>query len=102
MLVKMTYLDNVADRIRACLPSGSAQPHEEGLFAIYAVLLRAKGVDVTSSDVHDAWCAWMQNRGQHDVSMVPFRELPESVQHKDDLFAAAIRAAAEGPSSAGS
>jgi hypothetical protein len=59
----MTYLDDLADEIRARLPDGTIPSYSDsdGLFALYALLLPVKGAAVSSRDVHNAWSAWMRN-----------------------------------------
>ncbi len=91
----MSYLDIDAELIRSCLPSGTDVPEDSDyLFILYAVLLRAKGEDTRSSDVHDAWSAWMY-RGEPDhESIRPYAELAPSVQEEDMPFLKAIHAAA--------
>ena len=56
----MTYLEQLAAEIRQAVPE-QAMPQDDAidLFAIYAVLLLAKGEAVRSEDVHNAWVAWM-------------------------------------------
>ncbi|MGY1632941.1 hypothetical protein ACI784_14660 [Geodermatophilus sp. SYSU D01186] len=94
----MTYLDDLADRIRGCLPAGTSVPEGAGrLFILYAVVLRAKGTDVTASDVHDAWAAWMQEQDPHHDALRPYDDLAPSVQAEDGPFLEAIRAAAQRP-----
>lgn len=91
----MTYLDDVAETVRACVPDGVEVPDDaDDLFRLYAVLVRAKGTSVTDEDVHDAWVAWMTNRGEQHDAMVPFGELDRDVRAQDAPFADAIRAAA--------
>ena len=60
----MTHLDAVASDIRGAVPS-DALPNEDtsSLFLLYAVLLLAKGEEVTREDVHNAWVAWMESSG---------------------------------------
>ncbi|WP_445513770.1 RipA family octameric membrane protein [Stenotrophomonas sp. 3(2025)] len=89
------YLDELASAILARIPEGR-MPHEDTkeLLKIYAVLARAKGTDVTCSDVHDAWSAWMSGRDPSHESLVPFEVLPDHVKAEDAIFADAIRAAA--------
>jgi hypothetical protein len=98
----VTYLDEVADAIRAHLPGGTRVPSgAEPLFLAYAVLLRAKGEDVTGSDVHDAWVAWMLPRDADHEALHPYAELPAEVRVLDEPFLRAIVAAARsmrGPS----
>ncbi len=89
------YLDDLASAIRARIPEGR-MPDEDAkdLLKIYAVLARSKGTDVTCSDVHDAWSAWMGTRDPSHESLVPFDLLPDHVKAEDAVFADAIRAAA--------
>lgn len=90
------YLDQLAESIRRHIPEDRFPPGDSDvLFRLYAVLLRAKGPDVTESDVHDAWSAWMAARDGSHESLVPYSELTEDVQAQDRLFVAAIRAASE-------
>ena len=92
----MSYLDDVAQRIRGAV-SANALPDEDttSLFRMYAVLLLAKGKDVTREDVHNAWVAWMLSRGEHHESMVPFTDLPPGTQAEDSPFVVAIHTVAE-------
>ncbi len=89
------YLDELASAIRERIPEGR-MPDEDTkeLLKSYAVLARAKGTDVTCSDVHDAWSAWMSARNPSHESLVPFERLPDHVKAEDAIFADAIRAAA--------
>ncbi|PWI04625.1 hypothetical protein DIZ27_44210 [Streptomyces sp. NWU339] len=91
----MTYLDPLADLIRACLPPEAEPPEDSSaLFRIYAVLLKAKGEQVTDEDVHNAWSAWMQSVDSTHAALVPFGELPPETRAFDAPYAQAIRAAA--------
>jgi hypothetical protein len=65
------------------------------LFLTYAVLLLAKGQEVTRADVHNAWVAWMIGKGETHESMVPFAELPPQTQAEDSPFMVAIRTVAQ-------
>jgi hypothetical protein len=78
------------------MPSGDA----DDLFRLYAVLLRAKGANVTEGDVHDAWSAWMATRDAEHESLVEYQALPTEIQDQDRVFVTAVqRAAAQvGPS----
>ncbi len=91
----MTYLGALAARIRLAVP-GDALPDGDtsGLFLIYAALLLAKGEEVTREDVHNAWVAWMTDKGQQHESMVPFADLPRETQAEDSPFVVAIRTVA--------
>ncbi len=91
----MTYLDALAEEIRRAVPS-DVLPEEDtsSLFRIYAVLLLAKGEEVTREDVHNAWVAWMLDRGETHESMVPFAELSAETQAEDSPFMVAVRTVA--------
>lgn len=91
----MSYLVEDAARIRAAVTAGTDVPDDaDDLFLLYAVLLNVKGEQVTAGDVHDAWTAWMELRGETHESMRAFGELPQDVQAEDEPFATAIRVAA--------
>jgi hypothetical protein len=91
----MTYLDVLAEEIRRAVPP-DALPDEDtsSLFRIYAVLLLAKGQDVTREDVHNAWVTWMLERGETHESMVPFAELSAETQAEDSPYMVAVRTVA--------
>jgi hypothetical protein len=86
------YLDSIADRIRAHIAEEKL-PREnvEELFRLYAVLLLAKGLDVTQSDVHNVWAVWTAERTPEHESLVPYTELPSDIQEEDRVFVDAIR-----------
>lgn len=91
----MSYLSDDAMKVRAAVPDGTDVPDDaDDLFLLYALLLNVKGDQVTAGDVHDAWTAWMELRGQDHASMKPFSELSAAVQVEDEPFATAIRVAA--------
>jgi hypothetical protein len=84
--------------IRAVTPS-ALLPEErdlDALFRLYALLGRVKGEAITASDVHDAWSAWMLNRGESHDSLGPFDALAPETQAEDEPFAEAIRRAVMG------
>lgn len=90
------YLDDLAARIRGHVPDDRMPDADSGdLFRLYAVLLRAKGANVTQSDVHDAWSAWMAKRDGEHTSLVAYENLPEDVREEDRVFATAVRKAAD-------
>ncbi|MFE7672639.1 hypothetical protein ACFU5N_10520 [Streptomyces albidoflavus] len=90
----MTYLDELAALIRSCLPAEAEPPAgAEDLFRLYAVLLKAKGPEVTEEDVHDAWSAWAQQTDPGHGALVPFAELDASAQALDTPYVHAIRQA---------
>jgi hypothetical protein len=92
----MSYLDEIAQSIRSKVPSRKL-PHTEttGLFRAYAVLLLAKGEDVSAADVHNAWVAWMLERDDSHDALVPFDDLPEDVAAADEPYVEAIRTVAK-------
>ncbi|MFF9299217.1 hypothetical protein [Streptomyces sp. NPDC014764] len=91
----MTYLDPLADLIQSCLPDDAEPPtNSDDLFRIYAVLLLAKGEQVTDEDVHNAWSAWTQSMDSSHEALVPFRDLDPQTRAFDTPYAEAIRAAA--------
>jgi hypothetical protein len=88
-----SYIDEIAQAIRAATPPGLL-PDEtdlDALFRLYAVLALGKGGAVTARDVHNAWSAWMLNRGRSHDALAPFDALAPDVQAKDEPFAEAIR-----------
>ncbi|WP_405886974.1 hypothetical protein OG739_19855 [Streptomyces longwoodensis] len=96
----MNYLERVARAVKAeippsALPSGNV----DDLFNLYAVLVLTKGVDVTASDVHDAWSAWQIRQDPTHASIQPFGQLTAAVQRQDAVFVRAIRkvASSSGP-----
>lgn len=89
-----SYLARDARLIRSMLSDSTPPEDADSLFLIYAVLLRAKGADVTASDVHDAWAAWMQARNPDHPALQPFDQLEPATQQEDDAYVQAIRAAA--------
>lgn len=99
----MTYLDDIADAIRANIPEHLIPSEDtDALFRLYAVLALAKGPAVEPSDVHNAWAAWMHERDPNHPAIRPFDELDADTQRMDEPFARAIRAmSAEGGFGAG-
>jgi hypothetical protein len=91
----MTYLDELAAKIEQEVPAELLPAGNTGLlFRLYAVLLLAKGGEVTAQDVHNAWAAWMQERSPHHRSIKPFGKLDARTQESDEPFAQAIRSVA--------
>ncbi|MBJ2357141.1 hypothetical protein [Sphaerochaeta sp. S2] len=88
------YLDDIAIIIRSYVPEDKLpKEHVVDLFRLYAVLLRAKGTDVTESDIHDAWSMWIVKYHKEHESLVPYEELPLEVREQDLVFVDAIRRA---------
>ncbi len=89
----MTYLDDIANAIRAEVPSDLVPDDDDldQLFRLYAVLARAKGEATTRADVHDAWSAWMLGRGADHESITPFDRLDPETRREDEPFLRAIQ-----------
>ena len=97
----MTYLDPVADAIRDALPKKALPDGDTAdLFRLYAVLLLAKGEEVTREDVHNAWVAWTLSKGERHESLVPFSDLDRATQAEDSPFVLAIHTVARSRRSA--
>lgn len=92
----MTYLDDIAAKIRAEL-SPEDLPDEddvEELLKLYALLAHTKGTAVTNEDIHDAWVLWMSARDPAHEALKPYRDLDPETRREDDPFTAAVRAVA--------
>jgi len=90
------YLDDVATVIRTHIPAESLPEGDaQSLLLLYALLLRAKGRDVTHADVHDAWSAWMAGQNRQHASLLPYEQLPIKVRDEDHVFVEAIKSAAK-------
>jgi hypothetical protein len=90
----LTYLDTLAERIRAEVPAELLPRGDtETLFLIYAVLALAKREAVTAEDVHNAWVAWMTLEGKDHEAMREFADLPHATRREDEPFVTAIRRA---------
>ena len=88
----MTYLDTLALDIKRAVSQGAMpDEHVSALFLSYAVLLLAKGEQVSEEDVHNAWVAWMESKGETHEAMVPFDELSPEKRAEDAPFVLAIR-----------
>jgi hypothetical protein len=91
------YLSRRAAEIKARVPDALVpEPTDEpdALFRLYALLALTTGKETTCENVHDAWCAWMLNRGESHESIVPFSELDRKTKREDQPFVDAIRAVA--------
>ena len=71
----------------AVSPDALPDKDTSSLFRIYAVRLLAKGKEVTRDDVHNAWVAWMLDRGETHESLVPFADVSTDTQAEDSPFA---------------
>lgn len=93
----MIYLDELAEAIRRAVPPESLPDGDTAaLFRVYAVLVLAKGEEVTRADVHNAWVAWMAGQDGNHESLVPFSDLDAETQAEDSPYVVAIRAVAHG------
>jgi hypothetical protein len=99
----LNYLDELAAEIRAEVdPSFIPKKDTTSLFRIYAMLVRAKGAQVTASDVHDAWAVWALEAKPDHTAIHPFEDLDPETQAKDDPYVHALRRAAARRDPAGS
>ena len=92
----MSYLDQTAHAIKRQVDYRLIPPDSGTLFVLYAVLAHTKGESVTSEDVHTAWTAWMDLKGEEHPSKVPFDQLSSQARAEDQPFVDAIRATARG------
>lgn len=89
----MNYIDEVKEELAKHIRVG------KGLMTVYSVLVLVKGEETTLEDVHDAWSVNINNTwdreqfGEHR-SLIPFDELSETVQRKDQDYVDAIRTTA--------
>lgn len=92
----MNYIQELADKIKSEVPSALLpdEPNLDTLFAIYAVLLLAKGNETTLEDVHNCWSAWKSQKDASHNSIKPFVELSNKIQEQDRPFVEAIHAVA--------
>lgn len=87
----MNYVDLLATEIQRMAESKVVLPDDDAsLYRLYAVLLLAKGQEVTAEDVHNAWVAWASDHEPDNRSLRPFKELSLETQRKDDRFVEAI------------
>ena len=92
----MNYIEALAAEIKDEVPNHLLpEGDSDSLFLVYAVLALAKGTEVTTKDVHDAWAAWMTAQNPNHPSVRPYGELAEDVRDEDEPFANAIRKVAE-------
>ena len=92
-----SYLDVIALAIlRAVEPDADLADDELLLYRVYAVLLLAKGQNVTAEDVHNAWAVWASRYEPNHPNIRPFGELPAQVQSKDQPYVDAIHDVARG------
>ena len=89
------YLELIAAKIRSHIPDDRLPDENvELLLLLYSVLLRAKGIEVSDSDVHDAWSIWKSRSDPEHKSLIPFDKLPQETREQDAVFTIAIRKAA--------
>ena len=89
------YLDELAEAIRQAVPPDALSDGDTfPLFRLYAVLVLAKGENVTRADVHNAWVAWMAGQDGDHESLVPFKDRDADTQAEDSPYVVAIRTVA--------
>lgn len=92
----MTYLDELAAQIEHQVPAGLLpEDNTKLLFRLYALLILAKGQDVTAPDIHNAWAVWMQEKDPDHRAIRPFEQLDAETQASDAPFVEAVKAVAE-------
>lgn len=89
----MNYIEEIAQKIKEQVPKDHLPSSDrlQLLFDMYAVLLLAKGMDVTGEDVHNAWAAWMSQDDATHKSIKPFDSLSPDIQQEDEPFVEAVR-----------
>lgn len=92
----VNYLDKIAAEIQRIAHPDAVPPDDDlPLYRQYAVLLLAKGQDVTAEDVHNAWAAWASEHDPESRNLLPFKELSIRSQRKDEPYVEAIHKVAE-------
>jgi hypothetical protein len=87
----VNFLDLIAAEIQRAADPDAIPPDDDlPLYRLYAVLLLAKGKDVTAEDVHNAWAAWASEHEPKSRNLLPFKELSLHVQKKDEIYVEAI------------
>ena len=87
-----TYIDKVVEKV-----ADATHIKNKDLLHMYALLVLTKKENITAKDVHDAWVMNMNFRprtdycyGHEHKSLIPFGELDDECQHKDDKFVNAL------------
>jgi hypothetical protein len=92
----VNYLDKIAAEIQRTADPDALPPDDDlPLYRQYAVLLLAKGEEVTAEDVHNAWAAWASDHDPESRNLLPFKELSIRSQRKDDPYVEAIHKVAK-------
>jgi hypothetical protein len=92
----VNYLEVIAEAVHEAAKGTNVIPEEErDLYLCHALLAVTVGEGVTRRMVHDAWSVWASLNDPDHPSLVPFDELPPSIQDEDDLFVAAIKSVAQ-------
>ena len=88
-----SYIRRDATLVREAIEGTDGSPGNanELLYLMYAVLLRVKGVNVTGSDVHDAWAAHAEYNTLGSSLIMPSSELTPDQRALDEPFAEAIQ-----------
>jgi mannitol-1-phosphate/altronate dehydrogenase len=89
----VNYIDEAREELLKHVKIG------KGLQNVYALLVLVKGEETTLKDVHDAWSVninqtWDKEQFGEHYSLVPFDQLKQETQEKDNKFVEAIHAAA--------
>lgn len=86
---------NYAERAMTILAEELPSRLDDGLLALYALLVLTKGQDTTLKDVHNAWSLWRTRSIPNHPSLIPFEKLPEQVQELDRPYMEAIHRTAD-------
>lgn len=86
----VSYVDEVKGRLMAVFPK-LAEPKRRDLLDFYTLLVLIRGEETTAKHVHDAWAVRMANLRPDHWSLIPYEELPEDRQWKDDKYVRVIR-----------
>lgn len=69
---------------------GSRVPQRPDLLDLYTLLLLSKGDSVTKKDVHDAWAVRQVRIRPDHHSLIPYGQLEQDTQARDDKYVQAI------------
>jgi DNA-binding XRE family transcriptional regulator len=99
-MITSPYIEWLAARVYARAEGastgwGNGDYDDRPLYRAYAVLALAKGVHVTSEDVHNAWSAYTMGWNPQHPDIVPFSMLPADKRAQDDVYRDAIHAVAQ-------
>lgn len=88
----MNYIQQRAHEIFQELYPNEEMEEEElyQLYALVSLILERLGFDVLDADIHDAWALWEMKTNPGHPSIVPFDELTQETQDKDNMYTQAV------------